>query len=133
MKSYKVCIVGAGAVGKEMIRLLRKRNFPAESIVILARSTRNEEIDGEIYLLEQIEIITLCSPLELDAKLFWTPPRRDQESPGYGTAILILNNAGKEKRPRRKAEPFSESRNSKAFAALYAVIYFEFHRMRSMF
>ena len=88
---------------------------------------------SEIYLLEQIEIITLCSPLELDAMLFWTPPRRDQESPGYGTAILILNNAGKEKRPRRKAEPFFESRHSKAFAALYAVIHFEFHRMRSMF
>jgi len=34
-------------VGKEMIRLLRKRNFPAGSIVILARSAREETIDGD--------------------------------------------------------------------------------------
>ena len=49
MKKHKVCVVGAGAVGKEMVRLLRKRDFPAESIVILARSAREETIDGETY------------------------------------------------------------------------------------
>ena len=49
MKKYNVCIVGAGAVGKEMVRLLRKRDFPAASIVILARSAREEIIDGESY------------------------------------------------------------------------------------
>jgi aspartate-semialdehyde dehydrogenase len=53
MKKYKVCIVGAGAVGKEMIRLLRKRSFPAESIVILARSAREEIIDGESYQVRE--------------------------------------------------------------------------------
>jgi aspartate-semialdehyde dehydrogenase len=49
MKKYKVCVVGAGAVGQEMIRLLRKRNFPASEIVIFARTPRTEEIDGEAY------------------------------------------------------------------------------------
>ena len=49
MKKYNVCIVGAGAVGKEMVRLLRKHDFPAASIVILARSAREEIIDGESY------------------------------------------------------------------------------------
>jgi aspartate-semialdehyde dehydrogenase len=53
MKKYKVCIVGAGAVGQEMVRLLRKRNFPAESIVILARSAREETIDGEVYPVKE--------------------------------------------------------------------------------
>ncbi len=53
MKKYNVCIVGAGAVGKEMIRLLRKRNFPAGSIVILARSAREEIIDGESYQVKE--------------------------------------------------------------------------------
>jgi aspartate-semialdehyde dehydrogenase len=45
----RVVIVGAGAVGVELVRLLVKRNFPAESITILARSERREEIDGRSY------------------------------------------------------------------------------------
>lgn len=52
MKKYNVCVVGAGAVGQEMVRLLRKRNFPAESIVVLARSDREQEIDGEVYTVK---------------------------------------------------------------------------------
>ena len=28
MKKYNVCMVGIGAVGTEIVRLLRKRNFP---------------------------------------------------------------------------------------------------------
>ena len=47
MKKYNVCIVGIGAVGKEMVRLLRKREFPIEKLTILARSDRQEVIDGE--------------------------------------------------------------------------------------
>ena len=53
MKKFNVCVVGVGAVGQEMIRLLRKRNFPAESIVILARSAREEIIDGESYQVKE--------------------------------------------------------------------------------
>ena len=49
MREYKVGIVGIGAVGTEMIRVLRQRNFPASEIRILARSERDEEIDGETY------------------------------------------------------------------------------------
>ena len=48
-KSYNVVVVGCGAVGKEMIRLLRARNFPIKSLTILARSERDEIIDGESY------------------------------------------------------------------------------------
>lgn len=47
--SYKVGVVGIGAVGAEMIKVLRQRNFPAEDIIILARSERKETVEGETY------------------------------------------------------------------------------------
>jgi aspartate-semialdehyde dehydrogenase len=49
MKQYNVCVVGIGAVGTEMVRLLRQRNFPVKSLTILARSERTETIDGVGY------------------------------------------------------------------------------------
>ncbi len=49
MKQYNVCVVGIGAVGTEMVRLLKKRNFPVKSLTILARSEREEVIDGIPY------------------------------------------------------------------------------------
>lgn len=45
----KVAIVGIGAVGTEMIRLLKLRNFPLDSLQIFARSKRTELIDGVFY------------------------------------------------------------------------------------
>lgn len=47
MKTYNVCVVGIGAVGTEMVRLLKMRKFPIKSLTILARSERVEEIDGD--------------------------------------------------------------------------------------
>ena len=47
MKKYRVGIVGIGAVGTEMVKILRQRNFPASEIIFLARSERDEEIAGE--------------------------------------------------------------------------------------
>lgn len=49
MKKYNVCVVGIGAVGKEMIRLIRRRDFPLQKLTILARSEREETIDGVAY------------------------------------------------------------------------------------
>ncbi|MEI8122271.1 MAG: aspartate-semialdehyde dehydrogenase [bacterium] len=49
MKKFNVCVVGIGAVGTEMIRLLKKRDFPLHSLTILARSERTEVIDGVGY------------------------------------------------------------------------------------
>ncbi|MGI6087098.1 MAG: aspartate-semialdehyde dehydrogenase [Kiritimatiellia bacterium] len=49
MKQYRVGIVGIGAVGAEMVRVLWQRKFPAAEIKIIARSARTEEIDGESY------------------------------------------------------------------------------------
>ena len=45
----KVAVVGVGAVGTEMVRLLLKRGFPLASITIFARSERVEVIDGISY------------------------------------------------------------------------------------
>jgi aspartate-semialdehyde dehydrogenase len=49
MKTFNVCVVGIGAVGAEMVRLLRRRRFPVKSLTILARSERTETIDGIAY------------------------------------------------------------------------------------
>lgn len=49
MKQYNVCVVGIGAVGTEMVRLLRARKFPVKSLTILARRERVETIDGVEY------------------------------------------------------------------------------------
>ncbi len=49
MKKYNVCVVGIGAVGTEMLRVLRDRNFPIADLTILARSDREEIIDGHSY------------------------------------------------------------------------------------
>lgn len=49
MKKYRVGVVGIGAVGAEMIRVLRQRDFPCEEIRVLARSERDEVINGETF------------------------------------------------------------------------------------
>ncbi len=49
MKQFRVGLVGIGAVGAEMIRVLRQRSFPAAEIRVLARSARAEEIAGEAF------------------------------------------------------------------------------------
>jgi aspartate-semialdehyde dehydrogenase len=53
-KSYNVAVVGIGAVGSEMIRVLKQRNFPCASLRIFARSARPEVVDGVTYQVEQI-------------------------------------------------------------------------------
>jgi aspartate-semialdehyde dehydrogenase len=53
MKKYKVAVVGVGAVGTEMVRLLIKRKFPFDSLTILARTEREEVIDGISYLVKK--------------------------------------------------------------------------------
>src|SRR4051794_38064265 len=48
---YVVAVVGAGAVGVEMVRVLRERSFPLKELRILARSDREMEIDGRKYVV----------------------------------------------------------------------------------
>ena len=50
MKKYKVGLVGVGAVGTEMIKVLKERNFPLDGQVqVFASRERDEEILGETY------------------------------------------------------------------------------------
>jgi len=52
MKKYRIGIVGIGAVGTEMVRILRERRFPAGEIRIFARSERDVTIAGETFHVE---------------------------------------------------------------------------------
>ena len=50
MKSYKVGLVGVGAVGTEMIKVLKERRFPLDGQVrVFASRERDEQILGETY------------------------------------------------------------------------------------
>jgi aspartate-semialdehyde dehydrogenase len=53
MSQYTVAVVGVGAVGAEMVRILKQRRFPLRELRLLARSSREVEIDGERYSVTQ--------------------------------------------------------------------------------
>src|SRR6056300_846848 len=55
MSTCKVGVVGIGAVGTEMVRILRERNFPTDEIRIMARSERDEEVAGETFHVVKAE------------------------------------------------------------------------------
>jgi aspartate-semialdehyde dehydrogenase len=46
---YNVAVVGVGAVGIEMLRCLKNRKFPVDQLRVLARSSREIEVDGQKY------------------------------------------------------------------------------------
>lgn len=49
MKKFNVAVVGVGAVGEEMLRVLMQRNFPANEIRVFARSDRKIMVDGRSF------------------------------------------------------------------------------------
>jgi len=51
---YNVIVVGVGAVGIEMLRILKLRKFPIDKLRVLARSEREIEVDGDKYQVEAI-------------------------------------------------------------------------------
>ncbi|MFH0763118.1 MAG: aspartate-semialdehyde dehydrogenase [Candidatus Omnitrophota bacterium] len=51
---YNVCVVGVGAVGIEMLRVLKQRDFPVGNLRVFARSARNIEVDGYTYSVEAV-------------------------------------------------------------------------------
>ncbi|MFA5411426.1 MAG: aspartate-semialdehyde dehydrogenase [Candidatus Omnitrophota bacterium] len=51
---YNVAVIGVGAVGIEMLRVLRQRNFPVGELRVFARSARDIEVDGENYAVQAI-------------------------------------------------------------------------------
>ena len=53
-KSYNVCVVGVGAVGIEMLRVLIERKFPVNELKVLARTARDIVLDGNTYSVREI-------------------------------------------------------------------------------
>ena len=49
MKQYNVGLVGVGAVGTEMIKVLKDRHFPCGKVQVFASRERDEQILGESY------------------------------------------------------------------------------------
>ncbi len=52
MGSYNVAVVGAGAVGEEMLNVLAQRDFPINELKVLARSAREIKVGGRSYNVE---------------------------------------------------------------------------------
>jgi aspartate-semialdehyde dehydrogenase len=53
VRSYNVAVVGAGAVGEEMLRVLAQRQFPVNELKVLARSAREISVDGTKYAVQE--------------------------------------------------------------------------------
>lgn len=49
MRKANVAVVGVGAVGEEMLRVLKQRQFPVGELRVFARSSREITVDGDKY------------------------------------------------------------------------------------
>jgi len=54
MRKYNIAVIGVGAVGIEMLRVLYQRKFPIANLTVLARSARNIEVDAKKYFVKTI-------------------------------------------------------------------------------
>ncbi|MBN1914022.1 MAG: aspartate-semialdehyde dehydrogenase [Candidatus Omnitrophica bacterium] len=66
-QKYNVAVVGVGAVGLEMLRCLRGRNFPVSNLKVFARSAREIELDRQIY---EVEAVSAGGFIGIDIALF---------------------------------------------------------------
>jgi aspartate-semialdehyde dehydrogenase len=55
MRNFNVAVVGVGAVGEEMLRVLMQRNFPANEIRVFARSARDIVVDGRTFSVKTLK------------------------------------------------------------------------------
>jgi aspartate-semialdehyde dehydrogenase len=56
MRKYNVAVIGVGAVGIEMLRVLKQRNFPVGNLNVFARSGRDIEVDGIRYSVKPVSV-----------------------------------------------------------------------------
>ncbi len=49
MSEYTIAVVGAGAVGEELLRVLAEHHFPAREVRVLARTARKMTVAGREY------------------------------------------------------------------------------------
>ena len=66
-KKYNVAVVGAGAVGVQMLRVLKEHKFPVGTLRVLARSARKIKVDNCTYDVEKISPDSFCN---IDFALF---------------------------------------------------------------
>ncbi len=66
-KKYNVAVVGVGAVGVQMLRVLKEHKFPVGTLRVLARSERKINIDKCTYDVEKISPDSFC---DIDFALF---------------------------------------------------------------
>lgn len=55
MRRYNVAVIGVGAVGREMLRVLKQRGFPFKTLKVFARSSRGIKVDGVDFWVEKIQ------------------------------------------------------------------------------
>jgi aspartate-semialdehyde dehydrogenase len=51
---YNVAVIGVGAVGIEMLRVLHQRKFPVDTLRVGARLSREINVDGRTYAVEAV-------------------------------------------------------------------------------
>ncbi len=51
---YNVAVVGVGAVGIEMLRVLKSRKFPVGQLKVFGRSRRAIDVDGQSYQVDEL-------------------------------------------------------------------------------
>jgi aspartate-semialdehyde dehydrogenase len=54
MRKHNVAVIGVGAVGIEMLRCLKQRNFPVGELRVFARSSRDIQVDSQTYSVKSI-------------------------------------------------------------------------------
>lgn len=54
-EKYNLAVVGVGAVGEEMLRVLRQRQFPIDQLKVFARSSRAIQVDDQNYDVEELK------------------------------------------------------------------------------
>jgi len=53
-EKYNVAVVGVGAVGQEMLRVLDQHHFPIDNLKVLARRARDIEVGGKTYSVRPV-------------------------------------------------------------------------------
>ena len=67
LNKYNIAVIGVGAVGVEMLRVLKQRQFPINELKVFARSGRSINVDGTTY---QVQELTSDSFKGIDIALF---------------------------------------------------------------
>ncbi|MBC7327377.1 aspartate-semialdehyde dehydrogenase [bacterium] len=52
-EGYNIAVVGVGAVGEELLKVLSKSTLPIKDLKVLARTSRPIEVEGKIYTVRE--------------------------------------------------------------------------------